>query len=719
MGTKATIGGKTIIGGASWSLRPGVQPVVSSFQVTEDDAKDLIGRATSGNGGPPTATLRISSDAGESQFDDLTVLHIAGGDAPGLARVVVADRRWKWPYKYFRRSMNIRRKVGVQRLVTPDALETWPIGPELQYAPWSLIGGNIPWDAKRLLEALSAALADLDGTNAIIRARGIADVPIQDLELDGSLDQVIQRALGYLPGVGVTVRENGDVVFYDTADESEGKTFDTIGAPLVGSVIPPDVDYSRIRPRIIRVLFTPEIELRFDFEDAGAGGTSSRGRDDRYMENVLPLPDYSTEVDGNSLPRGTWTEFTSAMTAWGNLPVIGTPMSNRILRLAMVPQNDIWAGTELAGLSDPDADWVGRIGTAQQHFRRTFRVNRRWMDRIQSIRAYRVATIDPTTGQRGPATVLTDYSYLYTMRSLLVESNKGGPLSFVLNVAGYPSGGTISASTPGTSATATILDPDQGIIGIDFLSDRNRVYEMALPSQVERDGANTTPGTRVAADSASPSPRMSDRTKPITFDSVNEAGAKGYALADRHKLSVIVTAVPATPNDTAGLVAIDVRPSDAGFNGDCVGPIMEVRILPSIETARIAWKDGEAQRITDLFTRTSVEGQSLAKDLAGLLVNYGGDSDEAQNGASLRGLAVASAARIWQSMRDRVVGSLTTGHASGFRISGLLADLTTDLAADGTVTVTASVPERAVPLDLARYLDASTLRIVRRTLPQR
>ncbi len=61
---------------------------------------------------------------------------------------------------------------------------------------------------------------------------GIEGVPIQDVELDGPLDECIERALAYLPGVAVMVGPDGAVRFYDTADRSEDGAIG--GAEAVG-----------------------------------------------------------------------------------------------------------------------------------------------------------------------------------------------------------------------------------------------------------------------------------------------------------------------------------------------------------------------------------------------------------------------------------------------------------------------------------------------------
>lgn len=712
MGTLATIGGKTIIGPASWTLSPGVAPAVSSFVVTKQDAEDLIGRSATS---APQVTLRIKSDVNETTYEGLYVLHNGPSEVPGTQRLVVADRRWRWVYPHFRRGLNVPRRIGVRRQQTPDAIETWPIGPELQYAPWSLIPGGVPWNADRLIAALAAAITAEDGANVVVKTRNLASIPIQNLELDGSLDACIQEGLRHIPGTNVTVRANGDVLFFDTTTDLEEAMIDGAGPPVMGSQIPADVNFSLIRPGVIRVLFTPRVELRFDYEDAGDGGTTSRGDDDLWMDNVLALPDYSTSVGGNTLPRGTWVTHEQAYSAWGNLPGIGAPITRRMLRLALIPANDLWNGTGLAGATDPQASWTSRIAESMRTFRSTFRINRRWMDRIRSIEPYRISTVDTTTGQRGPATVYSDYSYLYTMRSLLVEQASGRKLSYTLNVAGYPPGGTITSSTPGTAAVASIVDSDQGIISIDYLVDRFRLHEAALPSQVERDGENTTPGNLVASGAGGPTPDISDRTNSITMDSIG-VGMASRCLTARHKLSVIVTAVPATPNDVAGLIAVDVLPGEVGFKERCSGPMMEIRIGPNVATVNIGWLDSQAERIRDLFTRGSARQRTI-RSIQDLVLNYG-DGDP-QNGASVLGIAQAAALRVWDSMRDRTIGTVTVGHYGGGEIRGLVQGITTQIDGDGRVTTTISTPDRIAPLDLARYLPPSLTNLLKRILPGR
>lgn len=708
MGTKVTLGGKTVIGQCAWTLRAGTSPVVATFDMAPADADALLEGAAS-----PIELVIESTDLGRSgRFRELYALYRVASDVPAIARIAVADRRWKWPYKLFKRHMNITRKVGTTRLVSPEAVENQQVVPDVAYAPWSIIGGKIPYTAKNVLNALSDAI---EGNTRLEGLDRVGTVPIQDLELEGPLDECVERALAYLPGVNVRVDADGTVVFFDTANGREAKQYRGLQEAVnMGHVEP--VTFGRVRPSEITVWFTPEIECRIDFEEVSSTGFTftERSFEEFLADNVAPIPDPYLTISGQQLTQGTYATFPALLRAWGSFPVTGEPLDFAYIRKAFVPFIDLWAGAELLGAPDPAADWSSRIATIERNYRQTFRINRRLMDRLYDIRAYRVGTQDPVTGTRGKASVYADYSYLATMRSLLIESNYGKALNYVNNVATYPAGGVITSTTRGAPATLSVLDADQGILGIEFLADRFKVYEMALPSQVELDGDNVQPGT--ASATAGPSPYIrANSGRPVGFDMLGVLDREPQLTATA-KMIFIVTVVPGAPNGTGSLVGIKVAPSDVPDfpgRGSCFGPPMDVRINPAMETARIPWTDQNGDTIRSFITGSGKDDEPPASsdEILKLAMNV----QQTDSGASLTDIARGAAARIWASMRDRDTGAATTGFAPPMRPDGALDSVTHMVdAGTGAVLTAFSLPERVEPLNIGRYLDASVKRFIYR-----
>jgi hypothetical protein len=717
--TIANINGHELLNAVDWQLTSGTSPFVSVVEVTPDAAGALTGgRAT------PLSLTIAAEGHGKREFKSVYVLQQVPGAGPSApARLVVADRRWLWPSYHFKRSFNMTREVGTKRLVAPNQLEeNVQLEPDVVYQPWSLLGGVRAWTPKTMLQSLAAAIEECEsgftgksvaGVDVAVADR-IEGVPIQDIELDGPLDECIERAMGYLPGVSLYVDPSGVVRFYDTADQGERAVVKA--DPIFGTGYIAETSFARLRPSAIRVLFDVKVELCFRWQDAGPGGTSAVAEDGLYADNVAPVPDPTVTVNGQPQPTGTWLRLETLYTAWGSNPLTGAALTTQDVRICMVPYLDMWSRFVEAGLAVPDADWASRIACVQTHFRQTFQINRRWMDRIRELRAERVGTINPERGTRGKAPVYSDYAYLSSQRSQTLEVAGSQDGAYIVNVAAYPSDDVIGTNTRAAAATLSVIDAQQGVLSIDFLADRFRVYESALPSQVEMDGDNTTPGS--SPTNPGPTPYLGFSTRPIGWDMIGRSGSLP-ALCARDKKAFIVTAVPGSPNDKAGLVAVEIKPTDTAipnFPGKnaCRGPVMEIRISPSVETARVPWQDQFAEQIAGFFTRKAGDGPMAAQDISNLIMNLDG---EPTAGASLKGIAQAAAAALWLSFRDRPVGTMQTGFNAAAEPAGNLSTVAHSIAADsGVVTTGYSLPDRIQPLDVNRYLSEGVKRIIHRTV---
>lgn len=731
MGTRISINGWTVRGAFSWESRAGTAPVMAVADVGDEGAAALLGENANGQTSGLTQVVLRMGIAGQdvaTASQDYKGLYVVG-EVPRMSpnqgrRVLIADRRWFWSRAYFYKSYNVTRKVGTKRLGNPNqVIENSTLDADVAFAPWSLIGGAaiaLPWNAKTLLESLGAAIADAEQVNGLaapeIRYGGVAQkidgTPIQDLTLDGQLDECIERALAYLPGVAVTVDPDGAVRFFDTADGTEGKLV-LNGSEIVGRGHAQLVSFARERPAKIRVLFSINAELRFDYRE---DENYAYGDDETYCLNVAPVPDPYVTVGGNQLVEGSWVPLQTLYDCpeWGSLPD-GSRLTNFAVRRAMVPFMDFWSGLILAGRLVPDADWSSRIGVVQQNFRQTFQINRRWMDRLREFRIGRVGTLNPEQGTYGKSPVFSDYSYLPSQRSQYVEATGSTNTAWIVNVAAWPSGGNITATTRAAAADLEMVDHDQGVVRVNFLADRFRVYEQALPSQVECDGDNTMPGTSPT----NPGPRQNIAgfsSRPVGWNFVG-AGEAPPILCGNDRKAFIVSAVPATPNDKTGLVAIDILPTASGIpafpgQNNCAGPVMEIRIAPSVEVARIPWTDANGDTIRSFFTRSSAAPQLGIDEIRNLCINASGNPEQ---GASLQGIAEGVAAAVWLALRDRVVGTKETVYTPAATPRGSLSSVTHTLAPDtGAITTGYSLPDRVQPLDVSRYLPESVKRFINR-----
>ena len=434
---KATINDKPILGGGvvAWPLREGTKPVIQTFDMAPLDAISV-----STSGGP--VTLKIVPDQGNPVVvKGLWVLNIQPGDSPYVSKITLADLRWAWSYAWIIRRFNHRRNVGTKRLVANDQVpQVNPIASKVAYWNWSLNKGNI-WQplsmTQDVLKVLEKHNRDnrMGGFQVVIDDRigsKIASLPVEDVTVDDAGDQGLDRVLSYLTEAMVYVDYDAKVTVTSRATGDEKNVIQALMPEIVDEGHTDLVENRLIRPREIHVLFTREVECRFNFtEQRLAVGATTTGDppDTRTMQNVLPSPDYqlttADSVPANQSPicQGTWLNFDEAFNYWGTLPRLrrnGTArnLDHDLIQRAFIPQMDLWAAIGMAGERPNDVgelrDWTARIAACQNHYRMTFRISAPFMDRIMSIRAYRASTADPVTKTRSPALAYGDYCILYT-----------------------------------------------------------------------------------------------------------------------------------------------------------------------------------------------------------------------------------------------------------------------------------------------------------------
>ena len=720
MSTTATLDGKTLFGEVAWKLASGARPVLQTFSVMHEDAKTLL------EGKLKPITLEMKSDDAGGKFENLFVIQRVASPNPAYSTILVADRRWFWTYQHFRGVYNLRRRIGVKRLESATVLadEAKLIVPDFMYVPFSLKNGAVYTAGDVLDELLKEAsnaeeLGGGGGFKATV-AWGGENVPVESLELDASVADCIEQIMGYLPGAAITVMPTGAIKVYDKTG-GDNDILNHFGPEIIGAGHIETCDMARVRPRQIDVLFTIEAEVRLNFTEQDSSSTSAidETAEGRNLFNVLDAPDYVIPNVSPPVVMGTWISFPRALSDWGVLPGFGAKLSFPAIRACMVPFMDLWNLVALSGSYDPNVSWMGRIAKVQQHYRTTFQVARKFMDRVMQLRPYRVALANTATGTRGPIGVWSDYAYMPTQRSFLAEKTKA-PMdsSFVMNVACYPTDGLLASATTSSAATCDIVDDEQGILSLDYLADKWRQFEQALPSQVEFHGDNTQPGNKTA--NPGPSSYLGKaNTNGIAFNCLLE-GARIPVLTANHKVSIVLTAVPGAPNSKKALFKVTIEPGQVkSFPGqkNCLGPILEYRIAPSLETAKVAWKDDRAEDIERLFG-FSGNAQFVGEqpDIKELVINKSpGIAADDTVGGSLDKIAVAAATRIWHALRDRPQGEAASGYTPSLQLTGWADEIGHAIdGGSGAVTTSVSFPPHIEPLRLENYLDASTRRILMR-----
>ena len=699
----ATFGGKDLVGfhDVKWTLRSGVLPSMSILPMAPADALSF-------NGNPGPHTLSIKADDGAPvTVENLWALKVLPGEDPYQAGLLVADLRWMWSMWHLGpRRYNKRRATGVKRVIFNDqAALPFDTAADLAYADYSLDSGK-PWSAKRVLEDVLEALrekCEMSGVRQFswtIQSDAVKTaLPVEELEVDDKATGAVMLVLGRFPGTDLYVDYRGNVVVYSKAAGNEKDIHDALQPPIVGGGYSAKVQNLNVRPKEIHVLFTREIEWRLDFtEAASATSTTTAGTEGETVDNVVPVPDYQLEVSGQTVNQGTWIKMDAAFNAWGNLPLRGATkkLDHDLVQKAFIPHMDLWAALTISGQRPDDnnqlKDWVGRIAAVQNHYRRTFRCEKALVDKVYDIRAVRVATIDPQSGQRAPATAYGDYCIMASQRMIWKRKAEGGPLDYAINKSAYPTSGKLDDTASVSPAIVSVVDADQGIIHVDYVVDPNRSYEMILPSKID--------------ESTMPCADYTKTDRPITFDSVID-GVDPPKLSQEFKLAVLLTVVPASPNTEAQLHRIKVKPSDVNSLlpqqvGACVGPIMEIRVGAGSEVARIQYLDDRKEDLKHAIGLVDKQGEP---NLSGLVINEGQSS--AQNGASLNNIANAYAAAIYASLSDRYYGETTGYLKSGLELKGYTTSVEHTVDAEGAATTRAVFPEDVPQMDFFAFLGAS------------
>lgn len=731
--TKATIGGFPILGSspARWEIKDGVRPYIGEFDLIPGDAKQLIINA--GNKQP----IELFIDTGFStplRVKGLWPLNIYPGDNPHIMRVMVADVRWFWPYAHVLRRYNMHRHATVQRVTSNSRLELDPVVPRVQYWRWSVKTNQQKYNTSEVvLDIVRSACAKVhNGVPSITVDPSIGtkinNIPVEQLTIDDAGDQAVMRVMAYIPEGKIYPNSDGGIVISSKASGEEEGVVNSLGPEMVNRGHIEFVDNRVVRPSKIEVLFTREVEVRFDFNETAQavvpGATVTRDEDPlgdrREMQNVLPLPDFQLQVNGGMAAQGTYVTMDEAFNGWGKIlnpfnPSMGVKLDHPLVQKAFMPFNDLWSVLGLIGITNPNADWVSRLSAVQEHYRRTFRINSRWMDRIMSVRPYRVATIELISGQRAPAMAYCDYCILNTTRTIWKDKAAGQNLSYYINMTGYPANGVINDSTIPSAAKVSIPDSDQGIIHVDFLTDQFRVYEMMLPSNIIQN---------VTGD-------LTRRTDTVAFDAVIDPSMPLPRLSPSFKFATILSVIPASPNSIHQLHKVTIEPKDLkglmpndSALENAIGPVMQIRVGAGVETARVRWIDSAAGEIEKMFGVNVRPRCELHADCTGgtpdeepptfnidnLVLNLGTPRDTIS--ASLTNIAKAVACRVYASLIDRYQGQKTGNLTPGATPLGWADSILHEVATTGECTTKVALPDKIEQFSMLSFLDSSSRAVI-------
>jgi len=657
----------------AWSLRVGTQPYQTNVEVSQRVAEQL----------EPRLGLSSELQLGPKVFKGVFLLAIEPGSSPERRRLLLADSRWLLKRQHVSQAFNLRHKVGEYHPVG-DRIEVAVLDPDVEYKRFTLRFNRIPY---KVSEVVDEVLGDRvpTGLNAVT---GASDPEVEELYIDGAGDVALAQALLYYHGVEPVVWDDGLLHLIYVLNKQEEGILNRLRPHFNVSDVPQRVELQHLRPRRVGVLFTREVEIRFDYLENDTSSAVENRRDPTLI-NVLKVPDAELSLtDGTKVGYGTWLKVDDAIAAWNltTRPSAAPELSQRLLRQhATSSFRALRIRYTTADEGEKDSIWVARFDALHRHWRKTFQPIKEWRDRLLAIRANRVAVVNPSTGARAEAAVYTDYIVKPTWRGLGLDKRSSRRVDHGYQIEGYAT--KLSDATLGPF-DVTVLDPQAfvfSVIGrVDPWGEASEVFP-GLVGEVRNESGDTVGGDLPAIN-------------PGAFNREKEAFValwERIALKDGWQLAVVLSAVPITPNSVKRLHKHTITPEEAVVDvGGGSGPTKNVRVYPRRMTARFAWSDDHK----DAFLNAIFDTGFLPLEL---LVNR----------KHVRAMAKAEATIEWLSLLDRfTVNHMVVSGNEVINPVGAIKEVRTMLDTNGHLTTQLLVGLPVVARDSTHLLPAATRR---------
>ena len=738
MKATVTLGGEPLagLGTIAWKFVTGVQPYTTVFSVHtsawEKDLKNKMGKPL---------TLSVTDSRGvTTKVQDLFILHIVPSGRPKITSFLVADRRWKWAYKLVARDYNVPKKTGDRTARNKVPVEATITVDEYDYKPYSL-DIDVKWTPETALEDLLLILEN-PGESGKHR---IESLPIETTSEDGQFtlqnislrdqgDAAMARLLSYIPGAQVYVTAEGVATVFDGADTTATQDyFKTLPPNTWDGDKAEVIDRQKIRPNRVRVHYQREVELVLEYEDDYSGQTSAAPvKGSPYIDNVIPTVDPETVITAEydselgpvdkTVPPGTYVRVDRWLAAMDLIK----PEGSDPWTFATIQQH--WLKGDLDGILggrgldlDENGNVSMRIQALKQHFRQTFRVNRTYTERLRDVQAIRVAMLDPVTGARAPAAVWGQACVVPTTKGKLMAGRKDPENAKCFRnvdyLAPHLAGEDLIKTSPGPTRV-TFVDRDQGIFRLEWMTSPYGTVDSFIPCHLVGELASNTP--KVIMRDLS---RQED--EPVGAGTRIEGGSNGIYLRDSLQYKIMVTIVPAAPNNkrqfhieslTADDIS-DVFRTEFGIT-DGIGPPLEVFIPPGENTARFSWRDDATApgTIANLLGLNSDDPNESGIPEGEELEGFGLINQDRE----LTGHAKAVAAEMLAPFADNLMGRVaTTVPKDGLKLVGNMSGATLQVGAAPSAKVNAvhEFPGQQKPISRLALMPESVRKVVLGIVP--
>ncbi len=569
-----------------------------------------------------------------------------------------ADIRWAWQYAWLAVQYNVRRKSGDKRIVTKDILGNANIANDVEYHPATLnppfSESGIPWVGNTSIsDALGRINNQLQPVDQFTFTVSInSSVQLNNILIDTQGHTGLRQLLTNVPQAGIKVTDDGEIEVVDKLDGTEALALEEAGPAARERQVEMISDHSQIVPSEIDIMFGRECEVRFDDigEELAAGSTVGQvlerfALEDRALQNVLSV----TDPDNPDFAPSTWVEIARMLDNWGTHPVTGAKLTVDVLRRQWLHPHFLFGmaefGQQRAEMTGDQSLWISRAASLKRHFYQTYRIPRLWMDRIQSLKANRVAILDEETGTRAPAQCWQDFALRYGDRAQRIAKQ----VLLYRNIDGYNVNLADGQISP---ALVTILEPDEGIIRITISLDAYGFAESTVPAAVDN----------------GPTAKIGDVSgKPRWFGEFSEPGQIAPSLTATHRAAVILTAVPFAPPDLQRFQHVIVRPRDLqdrrvqeGLPETKNGPRLVIKVPEALITSRHAWQDVFEDDTKAAFGLRSTGAISLTDRMWNTSINR----------THVEAIALALATVIYGAYVDRPIGSRTVHLNENIELTG-------------------------------------------------
>lgn len=718
----------------AWRFTTGTRPHVATFSVYFRDwdggLRQKIGQA---------ADLVITDARGQTTtIKHLTMLHEVPSQAPNLRSFVLADRRWRWQYTLISRDYNVPKKTGDRTGQVNVPFPGFVTTDEYDYKGFSLEGGDTVWTARAALEDVMRQLRregdsfpfNIDSFPIReLTGGGAREFTLQNVVLRDQGDVALSRLLSYIPGATLWVTAEGFVKVINGADLSAAETyFNSLPGATWDGERAVRVDRRATRPGKIIVHYQREVEILLEYTDNFSSTTVASPVPHRpYIENVIQTVDDSTtvteydpmlkrRVTKTNLPPGTWVEFKGWLEAMeADRPPNSDPWTFDTIKLHWL-HGDLDGALGAGGKDyDEDANISMRIQAIKQHFRQSFRINRRLMDRTRDLQNVSAMLLDPYTGTRGPSRAWSQATVIPSKKGERMSRRMDESEAFVYRVVDYfaPTQAQFSGRTveaPHGPTRVNMVDRDLGIFRLDWVLSPYGTDQSFIPCLLEDESGDYNAPTRDLS---------KQDEAPMGGGIKVEGGSNSIFLADRLQFRVLLTLIPGAPNNKRAFHREEVSPADVesfalgdwGI-GSGEGPDLEVFVAPTEATARFAWRDDSAASSTigallgidqDDPVESGIEGTELP---GYVLVN-----EERE----LRSHSRAVAAELYANFADSIQGRVATAvPETGLKIVGNMSGATIQAAAapSGKVSAMHEFPGVQKPISRLALMSEGSRQVV-------